>query len=46
MEVTEKAGFGKHTGWTLDLGHGDFNNDGFAGRLSGLRLRHRPDLLQ
>jgi hypothetical protein len=29
QEVTEKAGFGKHTGWTLDLGHGDFNNDGF-----------------
>ncbi|MBS1856999.1 MAG: CRTAC1 family protein [Acidobacteria bacterium] len=29
VEVTEKAGFGKHTGWTLDLGHGDFNNDGF-----------------
>jgi hypothetical protein len=28
MEVTEKAGFGKHTGWTLDLGHGDLNNDG------------------
>jgi len=28
-EVTEKAGFGKHTGWTLDLGHGDFNNDGY-----------------
>ena len=28
VEVTEKAGFGKHTGWTLDLGHGDFNNDG------------------
>jgi hypothetical protein len=27
-EVTEKAGFGKHTGWTLDLGHGDFDNDG------------------
>ena len=27
-DVTEKAGFGKHTGWTLDLGHGDFNNDG------------------
>ncbi len=27
-EVTEKAGFAKHTGWTLDLGHGDFNNDG------------------
>ncbi len=29
MDVTEKAGFSKHTGWTLDLGHGDFNNDGF-----------------
>ena len=28
-EVTEKAGFGKHSGWTLDIGHGDFNNDGF-----------------
>ena len=28
VEVTEKAGFGKHTGWTLDLGHADFNNDG------------------
>jgi len=28
VDVTEKAGFGKHTGWTLDLGHGDFNNDG------------------
>jgi hypothetical protein len=27
-DVTEKAGFGKVTGWTLDLGHGDFNNDG------------------
>jgi enediyne biosynthesis protein E4 len=27
-EVTEKAGFSKHTGWTLDIGHGDFNNDG------------------
>ncbi len=27
-DVTEKAGFSKHTGWTLDLGHGDFNNDG------------------
>jgi hypothetical protein len=27
-DVTEKAGFGKHTGWTLDIGHGDFNNDG------------------
>ncbi len=28
VETTAKAGFGKHTGWTLDLGHGDFNNDG------------------
>jgi len=28
VEVTEKAGFAKHTGWTLDIGHGDFNNDG------------------
>ena len=27
-DVTEKTGFSKHTGWTLDLGHGDFNNDG------------------
>jgi len=27
-EVTEKAGLGKVTGWTLDIGHGDFNNDG------------------
>jgi hypothetical protein len=27
-ETTEKAGLGKHTGWTLDLGHGDFDNDG------------------
>ncbi len=29
VEVTDKAGFGKHTGWTLDIGHGDFNNDGW-----------------
>jgi len=28
VDVTDKAGFGKHTGWTLDIGHGDFNNDG------------------
>jgi hypothetical protein len=28
-EVTDKAGLGKHTGWTLDLGHGDFDNDGW-----------------
>jgi len=27
-DVTDKAGLGKHTGWTLDVGHGDFNNDG------------------
>ena len=27
-DVTDAAGFSKHTGWTLDLGHGDFNNDG------------------
>jgi len=27
-EVTEKAGLGKVTGWALDVGHGDFNNDG------------------
>jgi hypothetical protein len=27
-DVTEKAGFGQHTGWTLDIGHGDFDNDG------------------
>ena len=29
VDVTEKAGFKSHTGWTLDLGHGDFNQDGF-----------------
>src|SRR5712692_3204666 len=27
-DVTRQAGFGKHTGWTTDVGHGDFNNDG------------------
>src|SRR5262249_8976622 len=27
-DVTEKAGLGKVTGWVLDVGHGDFNNDG------------------
>ena len=27
-DVTAKAGLAKHTGWTLDLGHGDFNGDG------------------
>ena len=29
VEVTMRAGFAGHTGWTLDVGHGDFNNDGF-----------------
>jgi hypothetical protein len=27
-DVTEKAGLGGVTGWTLDVGHGDLNNDG------------------
>jgi hypothetical protein len=27
-DVTEKAGLGKITGWTLDIGHGDFANNG------------------
>ena len=26
--ATERAGFGAHTGWTLDVGHGDFDLDG------------------
>src|SRR6266850_306589 len=29
VEVTMRAGFAGHTEWTLDVGHGDFNNDGF-----------------
>lgn len=29
VDITEKTGLAKQTGWTLDLGHGDFNNDGF-----------------
>lgn len=29
VERTEAAGFAHHTGWTLDLGHGDLNNDGW-----------------
>jgi hypothetical protein len=29
VDVTDKAGLGRHTGWTLDVGHGDFNNDGW-----------------
>jgi hypothetical protein len=28
-DVTAKAGLAKHTGWTLDIGHGDLNNDGW-----------------
>ena len=28
-DVTEKAGLGKHTGWSSDVGHGDLNNDGW-----------------
>lgn len=28
VEVTEKAGLSHHTGWTLDAGHADFDNDG------------------
>ena len=40
-EVTEKAGFAKATGWTLDLGHARPQQRRSAGRLPGLRLRHR-----
>jgi hypothetical protein len=29
VEVTAQAGLAKHTGWTLDVGHGDLNNDGW-----------------
>ena len=29
VDVTAKAGLGKHTGWTLDVGHADFDNDGW-----------------
>ncbi len=28
VEITEAAGFAHHTGWSLDLGHADLNNDG------------------
>ena len=28
-DVTEQAGLSKHSGWTLDIGHGDFNGDGW-----------------
>jgi hypothetical protein len=29
VDVTEAANLAAHTGWTLDVGHGDFNNDGW-----------------
>jgi hypothetical protein len=29
VEMTAAAGFAHHTGWTLDLGHADLNNDGW-----------------
>ena len=29
VDITAKSGLARQTGWTLDLGHGDFNNDGF-----------------
>ena len=29
VERIGAAGFASHTGWTLDLGHGDLNNDGW-----------------
>ncbi|MEA2693694.1 MAG: enediyne biosynthesis protein, partial [Acidobacteriota bacterium] len=29
VDVTAKAGLARHTGWTLDIGHGDLNNDGW-----------------
>lgn len=28
-DVTAAAGLAAHTGWTLDVGHGDFDDDGF-----------------
>jgi len=28
VEVTREAGLGHHTGWSLDLGHADLDNDG------------------
>jgi len=28
VEVTQEAGLGHHTGWSLDLGHADLDNDG------------------
>jgi len=29
VERTEEAGFAHHTGWSLDLGHADLNNNGW-----------------
>jgi ASPIC and UnbV/FG-GAP-like repeat len=29
VDVTAAAGLAAHTGWTLDIGHGDLNNDGW-----------------
>lgn len=29
IDATEEAGFAHHTGWSLDLGHADINNDGW-----------------
>jgi len=29
VETTAKAGLGRHTGWTLDVGHADLDNDGW-----------------
>ncbi len=29
VETTGKAGLAEHTGWTLDVGHGDLDNDGW-----------------
>lgn len=29
LDVTQKAGLARHTGWTLDAGHADLDNDGW-----------------
>jgi hypothetical protein len=29
VETTARAGLARHTGWTLDVGHGDLDNDGW-----------------
>ena len=44
--VTEEAGLGNHDGWTLDVGHADYDNDGRPRRLRSSRLRHRSSLSQ